>query len=107
MSPTRSPCDVPDATKANDVIGAVLDIGDDRDFSGAVGVGEVDERAKKFCFQKLQESYRTMKRRVPSNVLEVFTLAMKLIEEPVESTPEAMEGRVSNAGLTMADALKK
>lgn len=55
-SPARSSGGVPDAVVGDDVVGAVRDVGYDRDLEGAVGVDKVDEGAVKRRLQQLQES---------------------------------------------------
>lgn len=58
-------------------------------------------------FSNCKEFCRAKKRRVPANLLELFIFAKQLVEEPFASAFEAMKGEAANAGMTMADALKR
>lgn len=89
-SRSRSARDVPNASAADDIFGAVLDVDDDWDLESAVGVDEVDKGAVKYFLQHLQESCGSKKQRFPANVLVVFTLATNLVEDPNATATEMM-----------------
>lgn len=107
MSPVRSAGDVSDAGAADDVVSTVLNVHGDYDLERTVGVGEVDQEAVKSRFQQQQESCRVKKQRVPASLLEVFISATELNEDPVASATKARKDNVANAGVTVADALKR
>lgn len=104
VSPARFVVHVPDAGANDDVCSAVRNFDDYWDLEGADSVDEVDKGDVKRCLRQPQDSCCTKQRRVPANVLELFTLAKELDENLVANAPEAVRG---DAEVTMADALKK
>lgn len=107
VNPTRSLGDVPDAVIADDTVGAVLEVDDDRNLKGAFGVDEVDKRVIKHRLLQLQEYCHVRNCNDPANVLEVFTFVTKRVEEPVVSVSEAIKVDAANARVTMTDALQR
>lgn len=53
-NPARPTVNVPDAGANDDVIGPVIDVDDDWDLEGAVGVDEVDKRTVKIVFSSFK-----------------------------------------------------
>lgn len=74
-----SAVNVPDSSKPNNVLGAVLDEKYDRDLNGAIEEDGIDEIILKRRPHQLQECCCTMKQAVPANVLEVFPLSIKFV----------------------------
>lgn len=72
-----------------------------------MAVDYVDKGAVKRRLDHLQESCSARRRRVPANVLEMFTLAKDLVEQPVAGASEAMDEDVVNNRVTLADALHR
>lgn len=107
VSPIRSGGEVPYTGAADDTAGAVSDVDEDWASKGAADVYAVNKRALMLRLQQQQELCRAKKRRVLTNMLEVFKLAIKLVEDPVASAPETMERDAANAIVTMAIALKR
>lgn len=70
-------------------------------------MNEVDKGTVKRRLQLLQEFRRAKKRRVPTNVIEVFTLKTELVEEPVVSASETNRNDVPDADATMTESLKR
>lgn len=85
----------------------MLNVNDDWDLQGAVGVDEVAAGAVMRHRQQLQESRRAKKPSVPANVSEVFMLATELVAEQAAGVPVAMKSDATKARVIMADALKR
>lgn len=105
-SPDQSAVNISTAGAAEDVGCAVLALGNDLVLKDAVGVDKIDKGIVLRRFKQLQDSCRAKRQIFPTFVLEVFTLTMKLGEDPVAGTPEAVEDDANIGRMTIAKSSK-